>query len=592
MISWGLKTALGIDLAPYVEHRVTVTLGRTNYTANPSGSVLTFQIPWRALDFDPSTTGLGEFVVLELDTLELKFVVSDIVVGPETGTVTAVRRTLADVLIDPPATGTVPFNLTRELRAAGGGVISSLNSYQAGLRFDLDAYYGGTVNYSGSAWPIAELATCELFGRIVETRDADLGLSPEPPYWGTFANASLYGLLADTGRTAISIPDSTIIRNVEATRSILTGATSITVTGDSSSHTLTTSDPWSTAIDWPTRLTRATDLETLAQDLEDAYADQANAPHEAWLPDRIVVQLDKLDDAAVDWADVVLGPLPDLDRAQPMTRVEVPVIPPTTTAGSWTAVPCFVEGATLELSRGGSTAQLYAVPEFLLRRRDVYDIVDPADIIAWFDPIQQDHITPNGSNVATLDAVYPSISVSQATASAQPDYQFADIAGRPCLDFDGTADRLVSPTITQALPFTVFSVVRSDEQTGSTRYFFGQSGTSPRVGKTSTGFWSIRNPTILTSTTSVGNSFTTAVIVAVFDGVNSELWLNGTLDTTGDTGTGTFSAESFVIGAGTSGGSQAWDGKIGETGIVAGHLTNGQIEQLSAHLAQKWGRPS
>jgi hypothetical protein len=376
---------------------------------------------------------------------------------------------------------------------------------------------------------------------------------------------------------------------------VLNGANVITVTGTSDEVVRDTGLDSGVAQNIATILDDLADVEALADGYEEAWTDIDNSPSEGWLPQEITVLLDEVEqDAGPLWLDVVQSSLVDLDAAQPLTRVDVPVIPPSSPGGSWTSLPCYVEGVTVNLRRRGSTASLFAVPELLLRRRDVLDYVDPADIVAWFDPMRRSELTFTGTDVATIGDLGTRGLDAASYAGREP--TFSKLNGRPALQFTGTYSAgsiMRTPTFTQGRPVTLFVIAKQTTIDTFIRGIMGTSSTSPQFDSRNNGgtvTWHMFN----------GNSLWCAPVdsdvhihTCVFDGVDSEYYLDGSLYSFGATGTRTWSSERIALGGSNittwPPTSQCWQGLLGEFLLVEGNKQTVDIASINNYLQQKWG---
>ena len=119
--------------------------------------------------------------------------------------------------------------------------------------------------------------------------------------------------------------------------------------------------------------------------------------------------------------------------------------------------------------------------------------------------------------------------------------------GKPAVTFDGTSTNLNSSTGTKTAPFTVLSVAQTNVNTGSSgsRQYAYDGGTDQNAERAllalrgnqsnKPAIWSSSWLASLTSTTT-----NQSLYYVLYDGVNSELGIDGNSPVTGDAGTNTF----------------------------------------------------
>ena len=563
-----------------VDLRLSWSCGRTDLRSAEYASTLVFSIPWRARGVDPDFP-VGSTVYLTLGAiiggtvvLRLEHTVTEVVVDSDVLKVTATSPEWR-ILDGDTATVTAA--------ATGDAQLAEVVADQTGTTIALHPATWGGGNITTTALPVGEMFTAAaantLHGRLKK------GYQPGglfPPARLSFVNSELAGI---GDRTPIDILPEWIIRSPQSVRAAVNSPDTITVAGYSATVTRSTGLGTNIATTVTTQLDATADLDAIADGLEDAWTDLPSKPFEGWLPRAVTILLDKVyDDTGEDlWVEIVGASLVHLDDATPIRTVNVPVVPPSTPSGSWTFLPCYVEGVQLQRTPEGSTARLYCVPEELLRRRDVLDIVtDPANVKGWWDALDASSITLSGSAVETWTTRSGTRNLEQLTGSYQP--TVSSMNGRRALNFDGSNDRLVTDgTLTIPQPITLVAVVDPDTLTGGNR-IINVGATRITLGWNATPRLEVFAGGGLYLTAGSSGPTGPQVIIAVIDGASSSLWQDGVLLDSGTLGTNSFSGLNLNLGAGGD-----FDGKIGELMVIAEALDTDQIAALTRSLQQKWG---
>lgn len=156
---------------------------------------------------------------------------------------------------------------------------------------------------------------------------------------------------------------------------------------------------------------------------------------------------------------------------------------------------------------------------------------------------------------------------TQATAANQPRIVNGGVidigqTGRPKLTFDGVDDYFSSNTPTVTQPLTIFGVAKVSSTSAAYKSFFNGSTTATQtlLQLSDTGnYRKIYSGAVLQST-KIMSSTSAEVWAAVFNGASSALYVNGTLDASGNAGT--IGMNGFTIGC--ERGISWWPGDINE----------------------------
>lgn len=214
-----------------------------------------------------------------------------------------------------------------------------------------------------------------------------------------------------------------------------------------------------------------------------------------------------------------------------------------------------------------------------------------AGLAAWFDAQDAASITLNGTTVSQwVDKSGSGRTLSQATPANQPDYVAAGINGKPSLELDGSNHFMNGSSTLISQPFTMYAVLEVDDNaTNKNLLSGGTSGLVPVLATNGSEFLTLYAGTSISATTAVLTS--PGVAVGLFDGATSVGRVNGSQVLTGNAGTIDWSPTDNGLSLGTfaGGGSQRWDGLVGEILLYAGKHTTAQTARVEGYLAWKWG---
>ena len=177
----------------------------------------------------------------------------------------------------------------------------------------------------------------------------------------------------------------------------------------------------------------------------------------------------------------------------------------------------------------------------------------------------------NGASVPTWTACVGGLDATQTTATRQPTFLTTGLAGQPAVDFDGTDDLLQFGPLTLAQPFSIVVIGQQDTTTDANTAV--RNNTGPGVNLTfrrqGGAFFSITAGTDLDD----GASTTApSIVVGYYNGTSSFIEVNG-VQTTGNAGTNNLNNATMNIGAGLSGTSNPFDGRIAFVGFYSGNVT-------------------
>jgi hypothetical protein len=181
--------------------------------------------------------------------------------------------------------------------------------------------------------------------------------------------------------------------------------------------------------------------------------------------------------------------------------------------------------------------------------------------------------------------------VTQATASRRPVWRAADLNGRPCCEADGVDDFLRSVgSATVPQPFTTILIARHTSAVANQVWFdsVGPSGATPICQQLVNS--STRRALHAGASIASANPPDTVphLFVATFDGPNSSLRVDGSLDLTGDPGSNALIGITLFSNRVGSGGN--WTaGLIGEFLLYARALEPWERAALRQYARAKWG---
>jgi hypothetical protein len=210
----------------------------------------------------------------------------------------------------------------------------------------------------------------------------------------------------------------------------------------------------------------------------------------------------------------------------------------------------------------------------------------PSSVVAAFTSIGSGTFS-DGAAIDTLTAIAGSGTVTQGTAANRPAYiATGGPSSQPCWRFDGT-DRLKSANMTISQPFTLAVICKRTGSTSSAhRSPMGADGTF--VGLTSRIAASSPNPMALYAGTDVAPSAniaidTWAIVVGVFNGSSSKIFVNGASAVTGNPGTSGTTSSGYSIGSWFT---EPWVGDICAAAVFNAALSDSDVSALRT----EWNR--
>ena len=247
------------------------------------------------------------------------------------------------------------------------------------------------------------------------------------------------------------------------------------------------------------------------------------------------------------------------------------------------ALPALHAGPFFFGQQGVVTSQGFAPPEPI----SSFDPADYGAVALWGGARYETGYANNDSVSSVADFSGNSRTASQGTAAAQPTFKAAgEVAGvsLPVLYFDGGDVLNTASFTTLTQPYTVAFVAKSATTAANNSPFGSNEGTSYTgiSGRTTATWLAYANAAGFTG----GTSTSWSVVVVVFDGSSSFMYVNGTKTT------GNASTRSFVSGAAIG----AWratfekfNGHIGEWVLWSEGLTDGEASAACAALQSDWG---
>ena len=217
---------------------------------------------------------------------------------------------------------------------------------------------------------------------------------------------------------------------------------------------------------------------------------------------------------------------------------------------------------------------------------------DISGLTAWFDADDSGTIIESGNSISQWnDKSGNGNNVTQATSSNQPLTNTNTINGKNVITFDGLNDYLKRATWTGgviAQPNTAFVVFKFDINAARTIFDGSSSGTERHIIRTASSstisIWA-GAVTVLTSS-DVGSLAVPRLITAVYNSTSSEIYMEGTLEKTGDSGS--FSMQGISLGSNWDV-ALPFDGDIAEVIIYNKLLNTTERQQAEAYLTTKWG---
>lgn len=198
----------------------------------------------------------------------------------------------------------------------------------------------------------------------------------------------------------------------------------------------------------------------------------------------------------------------------------------------------------------------------------------------------------NGEAVETWTRTSGTANLTQLTGASQPIYNTGIINGQPVLTFDGTDDFMSHSCSITGTTASWAAVFRSVTASGADRGAVLWDGSSNDWNSTTTGIFLLQNTATNWRTSranadrvtyTVGASPANFIIISIYDGTNSVVWVNGVKQTPAAC-TGTFGATTFYLGAGYSGGVGFYTNfQVAATGLWSTGLSDEQAQTLSAY---------
>ena len=160
-----------------------------------------------------------------------------------------------------------------------------------------------------------------------------------------------------------------------------------------------------------------------------------------------------------------------------------------------------------------------------------------------------------------------------------------ELNGKPVIAFNGTSARITGPEPTTSLPVTLIIVAKplGEEEVG-TMYQQYSDVDNMSFYRWNGGLLRIYNGVDLTGATSVPSSF--QIFSNAINGVNSEIYINGRLDSSGDSGNLTPSGNYHL--AHWVGGDTYTNMQIAEVIVYNRVLTTPERQQVEAYLREKY----
>lgn len=205
----------------------------------------------------------------------------------------------------------------------------------------------------------------------------------------------------------------------------------------------------------------------------------------------------------------------------------------------------------------------------------------------WWDSSDLNSIISSGGDVSQWNDLSGNGNhLVQATGANQPKTGTRTLGGLNAIDFDGVdhfMDVTYGATITQ--PNTIFAVAQSDVATGQQYIMGGVDATDRNILiMNATPVWDLYAGTDLP-----GGSADTSphAFGGVFDGVSSELFVDGLSQATGDVGAG--DSAGLTVGRRYATPFRYWNGIICELIVIDGTLSTADRQNVEGYLAWKWG---
>lgn len=211
----------------------------------------------------------------------------------------------------------------------------------------------------------------------------------------------------------------------------------------------------------------------------------------------------------------------------------------------------------------------------------------PASVVAAFTSTGSGSFS-DGAAIDTLTAVAGSGTITQGTAANRPTYIAAGgPSSLPCWRFDGT-DRLKSSAMTISQPFTMAVACKrtSDPYFGGNISPIGADaayvGLSSRLAGSSPNPMGMYAGTAVSPTANIATN-TWAIVVGVFNGASSKLFVNGAAAVTGNPGSSGTTSAGYSLGSWLN---EPWVGDICAAAVFSAALSDSD----AAALIAEWNR--
>lgn len=208
-----------------------------------------------------------------------------------------------------------------------------------------------------------------------------------------------------------------------------------------------------------------------------------------------------------------------------------------------------------------------------------------ADLIAWYNPAGH----PNGAVTAYADSGPAGNDI--ATIVGAPTFSDTALGGHPGVVFDGASSlRSVATLAVGARPVTLLFNGAALGTGGSAQYYCdGGASNSLAVGRSITNNYYYMRRTGATASlpTGPGQDAQPHAFIAVFDGEDSSLYVDGVERASGATGAGS-PGTSVILGANGTGATKL-NGVIGDWVMIAKALTPAEVADATAWLRGRMG---
>jgi len=207
------------------------------------------------------------------------------------------------------------------------------------------------------------------------------------------------------------------------------------------------------------------------------------------------------------------------------------------------------------------------------------------------DASKASSITSSGGLVSQINDLSGSgFHLTQSTTASKPSTGVrTSPSGLNCLGFDGIDDSINSGSgFTQAQPLTLIVTGKFDAiGAGIYHNIVGGGGSAPTlsVNPNSQYEWYAGASLIATSPQPDTTNF--RVMIGVFNGSSTQIWVDGVLIKTGDASSSGYSAGNIYVGS-YSGGASWMRGAVGEYWILSGALSALDVKKWTAYLGFKW----